>query len=256
MCGWDSFFAYVLFGAVHKSNLEQPVYSFHEIRIQMHIFFLHHVWISCGLYMEGCLAQPVYEGMAVGDPLWIVSILLNPLLLKAYVPVESVFYSFHGPSWYVSVLFGFYIIAYFLLKKLNAIDKKKADRLLGYEVLAVYAVQLIVCLLVDFMQLEQMRLYLAYVNPYFRIMGEGMMGILLCRRMPEIQDVFRTYHRTWIEIITITVFFVDFLVNNFVQSSIYSAWIQVFPMALLLIAFYEDSGVISTWFKKQGGKPF
>lgn len=217
-------------------------------RIYPLTFLVFLLAVACSFVLN----ETVNEGMAVGDPLWIVSILLNPLLLKAYVPVESVFYSFHGPSWYVSVLFGFYIIAYFLLKKLNAIDKKKADRLLGYEVLAVYAVQLIVCLLVDFMQLEQMRLYLTYVNPYFRIMGEGMMGILLCRRMPEIQDVFRTYHRTWIEIIAITVFFVDFLVNNFVQSSIYSAWIQVFPMALLLIAFYEDSGVISTWFKKRG----
>lgn len=198
------------------------------------------------------LNDAVNEGMGMGEPLWILSVILNPLLLKAYVPVESVFYSFHGPFWYVSVLFGFYIIAYFVIKKLNAMDKKKADLILGYEILAVYAVQLIVCLLVDFMQLDQLRLYLTYVNPYFRIFGEGMVGILLFRKMPDIQNAFRTVNTTLAEIIAMIVFIADFLLNNLVNSSIYSAWIQVIPMSFLLIAFYNDEGAVSKCFQKRG----
>lgn len=198
------------------------------------------------------LNDTVNEGIDVGERLWVLSVILNPLLLKAYVPIESVFYSFHGPSWYVSALFGFYIIAYYQIKKLNAMDKRKADLILGYEILAVYAVQFVVCLLVDLLRLEEMRLYLTYVNPYFRILGEGMVGIFLCRKMPDIQEALASFSATWLEIIAVAFFAADFLINNYVSSSIYSAWIQVFPMSFLLIAFYEDKGAVSKCFQKKG----
>lgn len=209
------------------------------------VFFLA---VACGCVLN----DTVNEGMGVGEPLWILSLILNPLLLKAYVPIEIVFYSFHGPSWYISVLFGFYIIAYFVIKKLNAVEKNKADLILESEIFAIYFLQLMICVIVDVLQLDEMRLYLTYVNPYFRIFGEGMVGVLLCRKMPDIQNAFRTINRSLIEIIAIIVFIADFLINNFIKMSFYSAWIQVIPMSLLLVAFYKDEGSVSECFRKKG----
>ena len=70
----------------------------------------------------GCsfiLNNTVNGNMAIGSPMWILSLVLNLTLIKAFIPVEDVFYSFHGPSWYISVLFVFYIVGYFVVKKLK-----------------------------------------------------------------------------------------------------------------------------------------
>lgn len=49
----------------------------------------------------------------------------------SFIPIESVFYSFHGPSWYVSVLFVFYIIGYFITKRIKNRNTNKPIIWLG-----------------------------------------------------------------------------------------------------------------------------
>ena len=67
--------------------------------------------------------EVVNEGAAVGSGLWFFNIFANLFLFKAFIPVESVFYSFHGPSWYIPVLFVFYLIAFPFVQGLHSKDE-------------------------------------------------------------------------------------------------------------------------------------
>ncbi|MGN0498286.1 MAG: acyltransferase family protein [Acutalibacteraceae bacterium] len=205
----------------------------------------------------GCsfiLNDTVNEGIAIGSTQWIVNVILNITMLKAFVPVESVFYSFHGPSWYISVLFVFYIVGYFIVRNLkkhnnNIYGKRDSNRkaiiLISAVCAIVYAIQLAICLFTDIKGLTDAQLYLTYINPYFRIFGEGLLGILLCECMPAIKEKIRNLNKSVLEIAAFLVFIGFFLVNNFIHSSIWSAWIWFVPVSLILIAFNEDAGVVS-----------
>lgn len=201
----------------------------------------------------GCsfiLNETVNGDMAIGSPIWLLSLALNLTLLKAFVPIKSVFYSFHGPSWYVSVLFGFYIIGYFITRKIkHSRDTHGTMILAGGGVLLAYLAQLAVCLVVDKYDLSDAKLYLTYVNPYFRIFGEGMLGILLCEVMPQIQERIQSLNRDMLGISALIVFIGFFIATNFVSSSIWGAWIWFVPVSLVLVAFYRDDGVVSSLFK-------
>ncbi|MCQ4022559.1 MULTISPECIES: acyltransferase [unclassified Ruminococcus] len=205
----------------------------------------------------GCsfiLNDTVNEGVAIGSTQWIINAVLNITMLKAFVPVESVFYSFHGPSWYISVLFIFYIVGYFIVKSLknknsNICDKRNSNRkaLLFISVVCAiaYLIQLAVCLVVDINALSDCQLYLTYINPYFRIFGEGLLGILLCEYMPAIREKISNLNKSILEIVAFLAFIGFFLVNNFIHSSVWSAWIWFVPVSLIIIAYNEDAGIVS-----------
>lgn len=195
----------------------------------------------------GCsfvLNDTVNGDMPVGSTLWLLSIVLNIVLLKAFVPIETVFYSFHGPSWYISVLFVFYVVGYFIVKKMKK-DPNRMCKLICGGIALVYAVEFILCIVTDVKALSDIRLYLTYVNPYFRIFGEGMLGVLLCEYMTRIQELIRGWNKDVLEITALVVFFGFFVLNNFISSSVWSAWVWFIPVGFLLIAFYGDTGVVS-----------
>ena len=66
----------------------------------------------------------------LGSKQWIFNVFANVFLFKAFIPIESTFYSFHGPSWYISFLFVFYIIAFPFVKQLHGNKKKYGLKLL------------------------------------------------------------------------------------------------------------------------------
>lgn len=198
--------------------------------------------VGCSIFLNGT----VNKGMAIGSPLWGLSIVLNVILLKAFVPLESVFYSFHGPSWYISVLFVFYIVGFFIVKRIKHSDKPhKVELNLMIVVTITYIIQLLLCMIVDLKELTSIKLYLTYVNPYFRIWGEGLLGILLCEKMPEIRERIKGWNKDTIEVGTLIIFISFFILNNFFYSSIWNGWIWFLPFSLVIIAFNSDMGVAS-----------
>lgn len=230
-------------------------------------FFLAYTWKNAdfGTYIKGKLkriypltlfvfilafacsfiqSDTVNGDMAVGSPLWIISIILNITLLKAFVPNRDIFYSFHGPSWYISVLFVSYIIGYFMVKKIkNLAGREKALKVVCGGISLVYLIQLAICVWVDVRNLDG--LYLTYVNPYFRIWGENMLGVMICEYMPKIQGKLKKVNWNRLEITALLVWFGFFVMNNINKSSIWSAWIWFIPIGFLMIAFYEDAGILS-----------
>lgn len=209
--------------------------------------------ISVFFLALGCsfiLNDTVNGDMLVGSPLWMLSIVLNLVMLKAFVPIESVFYSFHGPSWYISVLFVFYVIGYFIIKKIKCSkDKNRMQIKMCVGIMFVYVIQFLLCFWIDKNEFVNLRLYLAYINPYFRIFGEGMLGVLLCEYMSQIQKKIKSWNKSVLEIAAMIVFVNFFVLNNFFHISVWSAWVWFIPFSFVLIVFYKDAGIVSRLLK-------
>ncbi|MBR3629022.1 MAG: acyltransferase [Oscillospiraceae bacterium] len=184
---------------------------------------------------------------APGSLEWCFSAAANVFLFKAFIPVESVFYSFHGPSWYISALFGFYLLAYPFMRGLYGEKRDKWRKIIVLTCAGAYAAELVVCIIVHACSLSS--LWLCYVNPWFRIFGECFAGILLCEYMPQIQEKLRKCPVTVLEVAGVVLFLAAFLLRNVIQLKIYTAWIQILFMGAVLIAFRQGTGKVSSVLK-------
>lgn len=81
---------------------------------------------------------------------------------------------------------------------------------IGGGICLIYLVQFVLCVVVDTKGLSGMRLYLTYVNPYFRIFGEGMLGVFLCETMPWIQERIKCWNKSVLEVSSLILFVVFF----------------------------------------------
>jgi len=188
----------------------------------------------------------VSEGVVTGSPVWFFNIVANIFLFKAFIPYETTFYSFHGPSWYISVLFGLYIIAYPFVRGLHGSQKSKWVKCIRRGVLVAYVVELVLCVLVNIYKLDG--LWLCYVNPWFRIFGEGFAGILICEYVNVIQSYIKDHNKVeWVAVLTLFLFII---LRNVMKFNIMSAWAQIIPMGLLVIAFRQEKGRVSRLLKR------
>lgn len=217
----------------------------------------------------------INEGVSAGSPQWWFNILMGVTMLKAFIPYESTFYSFHGPSWYFSGLVVFWVLAYFIVPKLvgaitdikdaqNAKDNLlNNNNLLNHsnQKLAVgwvtvicavaYAVQAVICIYIDVKQLSDIRLWATYVNPWFRIFGECFLGMIIAC---HIEDMKLTKNSSGkLKVFAIVFAFAVILLRNVMATSLWSAWIYALPISLLLISFYNDEGKVAGVLK---AKPF
>lgn len=196
----------------------------------------------------------INKNVVTGSSMWFFNIVMNIFLLKAFVPYEITFYSFHAPSWYISVLFLFYIFGYIFLKKINSenINTRKIWLKKSFIIcILAYIVELLICIILQITNIKS--LYLCYVNPYFRIFGECLAGILLCEYMPKIQKIVSYFKINIVEIFSLFLFFIIYSFNSFNRLNIFSCWIWIIPFGFLMIAFRNDKAIISRILKK---KPF
>lgn len=188
----------------------------------------------------------VSEGVETWSTLWIFNVFVNIFLIKAYIPVREVFYSFHGPSWYISVLFGLYVIGYPFVKGIHSADRQKWLRITRNVCVYAYIIELVICVVVEILNINS--LWLSYVNPWFRIFGEGFAGILICEHSTnKIED--RT-SGSLAEVISLILFVSAFLIRN-IHLNIMNAWIQIIPMAFMIMVFRGEQGCISRSFYKK-----
>lgn len=217
------------------------------------VFFLA---LGCSFVMNDAINGDV----STGSPLWWSNVLFNVTLTKAFVPLEVVFYSFHAPSWYISVLIGFYIAGYFFLKVLYSLSDTAKRRCILRKMAVftawVYAVQFVLCLIIDIGGFSEYSLYLTYINPYFRIFGEGLFGILLCEYMPVLRKNVARWNKTLLEALAAILFLLFFMINNLISSSLWRAWIWFIPVGFLMIAFYGDQGLLSRVLRGRGWQFF
>ena len=142
----------------------------------------------------------------------------------------------------------FYVVGYLIVRELKRNPIKVSKMIIGVIILT-YIAELVLCISVDKAAdgslLSDARLYLTYVNPYFRILAEGLLGVMLCEYMPALQSKIRKWNRSFLEFAAVGIFLSFFVLCNFITSSILNAWIWFVPVSFLLIAFYEDDGMVS-----------
>lgn len=193
-----------------------------------------------------------------GPLLYCFNIVINVLMLKAFVPVESVFMSFNGLSWFVSVLMGLYIAGYFQKKSISQNLETGRRRTLSICILA-YAVEAVICILLKRIDVGfDWYKWLTYINPIFRICGEGFAGILLYEYMPVLQQHFQKIkdffkNQAVFEWLLLVVIYLSIISIYKIDTYLNNAWSGIFPSALLLIAFYKDEGYLA---KFLSWKPF
>lgn len=194
----------------------------------------------------------VSEGVSTFSSVWFFNAFANIFLFKAFIPFKTTFYSFHGPSWYISVLFVFYIVAYWFVRGCKSDDESTRNKwlkILRGCVITAYILQFILCVYVRLTEISA--LYPCYINPYFRIFGEGFAGILLCEYSDVIQAKFESILKklnlgyTAAELAAVLLFILDFILRDIFSLNIWSAWLQIVPMGLVLITFRKGNGVIS-----------
>ena len=239
-------------------------------------FFLHYAWRDGGFgrYMKGKLRRiypltllvfllalaldlalsndVITEGVATGSPLWFLNVAANLLLFKAFVPMRSVYYSFHGPSWFVSVLIAFYAVGYWFVRGLHDPDEEKRlrwRRAVCCVAALAYALQTAVFILVEAKGWPTQ--YPCYINPYFRIFGEGFAGILLCEFGERRQHSASAGRATLWEMAAALLFIADFALRSYFAPFGWQSLPQIIPMGLVLIAFRGGKGAVSRFLEKR-----
>jgi len=115
-------------------------------------------------------------------------------------------------------------------------------------VLAAYAIEFVLCVLARAFVWDS--LWLCYVNPWFRIFGEGFAGILICEYMNSVQNRINDYNKAeWAAVLTIVLFII---LRNVVKLNILSAWAQIIPMGILVIVFRQEKGCIKLLRERKG----
>ncbi|GFH88918.1 hypothetical protein IMSAGC002_00156 [Lachnospiraceae bacterium] len=64
--------------------------------------------IAVDVVMGG--SETISGNVSVCSQKWWFNVFMGITMLKAFMPWESTFYSFHGPSWYMSALVVFYVL--------------------------------------------------------------------------------------------------------------------------------------------------
>lgn len=194
----------------------------------------------------------VSEGVTTFSTVWFFNAIANVFLFKAFIPFKTTFYSFHGPSWYISVLFVFYIVAYWFVKGIKSDNENTRQnwlKTLRKVALTAYILQFVLCIVIRFTKIPT--LYPCYINPYFRIFGEGFAGILLCEYADVIQQGFDSVLKklklnyTLTEFVALVLFLLNFILRDIFRWNIWSAWLQIVPMGLVLITFRKGNGAVS-----------
>ena len=188
-------------------------------------------------------SETVSGNIAVGSRKWWFNVFMGITMLKAFVPWESTFYSFHGPSWYMSALVVFYVLFWLIAQRITNSGYEMRKKAWGGVILTcitAYILQAGVCLAVDIKELKNIRLWVTYVNPYFRIFGECFLGMIIAGYTDKIKKNDGN-RRKWLAAALLSIPII-LLLKNIIHTSLLSAWVWAVPSTCLLAAFFCDEG--------------
>lgn len=166
-----------------------------------------------------------------------IQFLINLLLLQAWIPEQSYYFSFNAVSWFLSGLLACYCFTYYIKKKSN----------LFWIVLVGYALQVLMCI-----TMKETHHWLLYINPIFRIV-DFCFGICICQGCEYYKH--KKIKVKWIytasEIISISLFVVAVLLVGTIKVNWTYNCIWVIPVACIIISFSIEKGIISNLLKMQ-----
>lgn len=102
--------------------------------------------------------ETVSGNVSVCSQKWWFNVFMGITMLKAFIPWESTFYSFHGPSWYISALVVFYVL-FWVIARIMADSGYKTRKKIWMGIILTciiaYVLQVVVCLTVDVKELKR-----------------------------------------------------------------------------------------------------
>lgn len=191
--------------------------------------------------------------------IYVVSFILNVLLMQSLVPNEAIYFSYNGVSWFLSTLFIIYIIFPFLLHKKNH----------KTSIFMILILQLMISVLVDKLQGSGITLYIwsgnlckwaTYISPFYRV-GDFLLGchiaLLYMEKKSNGKDKsYNLLKYSFIECITVfsvilsQVLF-DKKISLFGKESFRYSLLFLIPSGLLIFLFANRNGVISQLLNKK-----
>ncbi len=112
--------------------------------------------IAVDVVMGG--SETISGNVSVCSQKWWFNVFMGITMLKAFIPWESTFYSFHGPSWYISALVVFYVL-FWVIARIMADSGYKTRKKIWMGIILTciiaYVLQVAVCLTVDVKELKR-----------------------------------------------------------------------------------------------------
>jgi len=102
---------------------------------------------------------------------WSGNLLLDIFLLQSWVPIESVYYSFNGVAWFLSVSVFLYSIFPLILKRIS-VYQKVVDGI--YAILLILIIQVIVAWMTTYISVDISK-WVTYICPLYRA-GDFIIG--------------------------------------------------------------------------------
>ncbi len=155
-------------------------------------------------------------------------------LLQSYIPQETFYFNFNGPSWSISDEFFFYLMFPFLI---NFFYSKKS-----IVVLFLYSMLFLVTL---FFVKKELLKSLLYINPLFRLF-DFILGIILFNFYVKLKNInWFGYKATICEFLVIAIFLLFFLNHDSIEQQYrYSIYYWI-PMSLMILVFSFNRGFLS-----------
>lgn len=239
-------FFFILSGFILTYNYYE---KFNEINIEkIKVFYKARIARIYPVYLlTFVIAIPLSIGGILKEPLNYLGVgIINLSMLQSFIPVPSVYFSFNGPAWSISVEMFFYVLfpflIYFVMKKIK-ISKKM------WLLLFICFVYVSGLILVWYMRDSELSHWLFYILPTFRIL-DFIIGIIIALLFIRVKQtgllIINSFHfMTIMEVTAILLFILAFYFHENVHQTL-RFWGYYQPIMILIICVFAfQKGYIS-----------
>lgn len=159
-------------------------------------------------------------------------VLLNALLLQAWVPEPDYYFSCNSVSWFLSSLFFCYLLFPFAYRRVSK-----------WWVFLVLVAYLTILFLTPYDQVNA----ILYVNPLVRF-ADFYLGILLCRLYERGYDI---PSPKWMELLLVVLLIAALVVYPSMDAKLRNAPLYWLVLVPLILVFAKGQGFVSSWLQKK-----
>lgn len=193
------------------------------------IYPLHLVTLFLSILLHREILQHIIARLARFVP--------NLLLLQAFIPKESFYYSFNAPSWSLCCEMFFYTLFPFLVKWLNSPRK------------LLFALFIPITIILTGMQFTPEDQVIVntiwYVNPFIRL-TDFLMGMLLYEVYKKMKDIsWKKTQATIYEALAILLFLLFYLLSDSVSIVHRASAYYWLPVSMVIFVFSLQKGLLS-----------
>lgn len=205
-----------------QSNLKTAPYILKRI---YKIFPLHIIML--------CLRLVFDYSLEINTPAYVI--FLNITMLKSFIPVQSIYYSLGGVSWYLTLILLFALLTPFLLRVLKSINKR------GCCIYVFIIILFFRILWIYHWHTSDISQWWNYINPLFRI-TDYFLGMILGTYIPKIRRAIESRKTIFISLRCMIWF--AFISYAILLLKVNMPWYNIYlrtPLSLGLIILFVNS---------------